>query len=84
MGLYFNVGVLGDIGITGYNSAAANRNTRIVYQLEVGTQSYALPLTYSTGQSVNILGIKPRIQHFVRFGDGFFSAGGDLGAVYSF
>jgi hypothetical protein len=31
-----------------------------------------------------MLGIKPRLQHFVPFGSGFFSAGGGLGAVYNF
>jgi hypothetical protein len=35
LGLYFNVGALGDFGVTGYGSAATDRNARVAYQLEV-------------------------------------------------
>lgn len=84
MGYYFNLGVMGDLAITGYDGTATERDPRLAYQVEIGSRSFAIPVSYSQGQGVSILGIKPRFQYFMPLGRGLFSIGGGIGAVYNY
>lgn len=84
MGYYINAGLLGDVGIQGYESSATSRNPRLGYQMEIGSRTFAMPVSYSRGQGIEMISVKPRVQYFMPFGSGFFSAGGGFGLVYNY
>ena len=84
MGGYFNVGLLGDFALRGYTSSAVDRDPRLGYQVEIGNQYFALPLSFSNGQSVQIFGVKPRGQFLIPFVEGLFMAGPGVGLVYNY
>jgi len=60
---YFTIGVNGDVPLNGgYESALIKRDPRLDYKVELGTSWFAIPFHYSTGQGVDIFGLKPRVQ----------------------
>lgn len=84
VGFYINAGVLGDMAISGYDSALIKRDPRLGYQVEVGGAFFAVPVSFSQGQNVEIYGIKPRLQYLFPFTEYLLSAGPGLGATYNY
>ncbi len=84
LGLYLNVGVFGDFRLDGYESAFVSRDPRAGYQIEMGTPLFALPISFSTGQNVDIIGIKPRLQYLIPIGSTYVQAGPGIGFVYNY
>ncbi|MDB5038901.1 MAG: hypothetical protein JWQ35_2429 [Bacteriovoracaceae bacterium] len=84
MGGYINFGLAGDLAMKGYQSGVVKRDPRLVYQLELGTQYFAIPISYSNNQSVQIYSVKPRLQYLAPIGNGAISAGPGVGFVYNY
>jgi hypothetical protein len=84
MGAYISFGVLGDFALRGYDGAEVSRDARMTYQVEVGNKFFAIPISFSGGQSVQIYGIKPRVQFLIPLVEDYFLAGPGLGLVYNY
>lgn len=84
LGLYINAGAFGDFNLDGYESAFVDREPRIGYQVEIGSKYFAIPVSYSGGQGVDIIGVKPRVHYLIPIGTTIISAGPGLGMVYNY
>lgn len=84
VGFYINAGLLGDVALQGYDSALIERDPRLAYQIEVGGEFIAVPVSFSRGQNVDIYSIKPRVQYLIPFTEYFLSAGPGLGMTYNY
>src|SRR5665213_739008 len=60
---YVGVGIGAELPLNGsYNATLIKRDPRADFKLEIGTSAFALPIHYSYGQNVTIVGAKPRFQ----------------------
>jgi hypothetical protein len=84
VGFYLNAGLLGDFVLKGYDSAVVERDPRIGYQVEIGGEFFAIPVSFSRGQGVDIYSVKPRLQYLFPFTKYFLSAGPGLGITYNY
>lgn len=84
VGFYLNAGAMGDFNMRGYDSSLLKRDPRVAYQLEMGGAFFAIPVSFSTGQNVDIYAVKPRVQVLYPMAGGAFSVGPGLGFVYNY
>jgi len=84
VGFYLNAGVFGDFALKGYDIPLVSRDERVGFQLEIGGAYFAIPVSFSSGQEVDIIGIKPRFQYLVPITESVLSAGPGIGFVYNY
>lgn len=84
IGGYFSFGILGDFALGGYSTKDVDRDPRLAYQVEVGSRFFAIPISFSSDQSVQIVGLKPRAQFLIPLVEDLFLAGPGLGFVYNY
>jgi hypothetical protein len=80
---YIGFGTSVDMAFLGYDDIGVERNARVSYHVEVGNGYFAIPISFSDGQNIQIYGIKPRVQYLIPIDD-LFMAGPGVGILYNF